>query len=164
MTGDAPGALPSEGRGALQRRFEASSSAELSLARLRLVTALVALMASLAVLLSKVPVPVFLVALVGTLVSVAWIRLGLVARKRATRPSAYFLELYASGLAIGDGPRVQWLPWSEVCDIDVDEERLDIVVCVRGREPVRLEPRYPGIAIHDLMATLRNAWRAAIDR
>ena len=159
-----PRALPPpEARGELLRRFQASATAELSLARLRLVTASVALMASIAVLLSKVPVTIFLVALVGVLVSVAWIRQGLTARKRAARPSQYFLELYARGLAIGEGARVQWLPWGEVCDIDVDEERLDIVLKARAGEPVRLEPRYPGIAIHDLMATLRNAWRGATD-
>jgi hypothetical protein len=161
---DVSAPLPSaEARGQFLRRFEASASAELSLARLRLVTATVALMASVAVLLSKVPVTIFLVALVGVLISLAWIRQGLQARKRALRPSQFFLELCARGLLIGEGARVQWLPWGEVCDIAVDEERLDIVLKVRVGGPVRVEPRYPGIAIHDLMATLRNAWREATD-
>jgi hypothetical protein len=164
MTAAEASPLPSpEARGELKRRFTASATAELSLARLRLVAAAVALMASVVVLASSVPLPVFLVALVGVLVSLAWIRQGYAARKRAQVPDAYFLELYATGLALGEGGRVQWLPWSEVCDIAVDEERLDIAVCVRGREALRVEPRYPGIAIHDLMATLRNAWREATD-
>jgi hypothetical protein len=30
-------------------------------------------------------------------------------------------------------------------------------------EPIRLEPRYPGVAIGDLMDTLRNAWLAGRD-
>ncbi len=64
---------------------------------------------------------------------------------------------------MGEGRSVTWIPWCEVCDIDVDEERLDIVLTRSSGERLRLEPRYPGIAIHDLMHTLRNAWRETPD-
>jgi hypothetical protein len=46
-----------------------------------------------------------------------------------------------------------------VQDVQVDEERLDVVVCRKYAAPVSIEPRYPGVEIHALMHTLRDALR-----
>jgi hypothetical protein len=155
--------MPSPARGVLLSRFEVNARAERALARLRTTTAIVTLLAALGVLLSNVPVTAFIMAIVAALVSVFWLRQARAARKRAAEAPQYFLEVYAKGVRVGEGSQRVWLPWSEVCDIEVDEERLDIVLKKHEGAPLRVEPRYPGIAIHDLMDTLRNAWRGHPD-
>lgn len=146
-------------RGALLQRFEVDAATEHSLARLRFWAACLASVGAVAMLLSSLPFVIMLVAVLALLVSLGWMAKARSTEKRAKAPQDHFLALYASGLEVAEGPSRTWVLWDSVTHIDVDEERLDIVLERANEDPLRLEPRYPGVEIHDLMHTLRNAWR-----
>ena len=116
--------------------------------------------ASLAVLLGKVPVAVFLVGALGLALSLAWLVQARRSAQRAREPQATYLAVHATGLVWSDPPRPPiWVAWSEVNELEVDEERLDILVSRKAASPLHIEPRYPGVEIHELVRTLRNAWQ-----
>lgn len=154
---------PAEARGALIARFTIDARGERGVARLRSAAALLALAGALALFLARVPVVVFMVAVLAAFISLAWLVQAKKARRRAHDPERHYLAVHARGLCVADGPSETWQPWDQVTEVDVDEERLDIVLSRRGLPPLRVEPRYPGVAIHDLMRTLRNAWRGSLD-
>ena len=99
----------------------------------------------------------------GLLVTLLWIARVRKARAQVRRRGEHFLALEASGLRIGLGeaPPVE-LAWSQVADVDVDEDRLEVVVALRGDEaPVYVEPIYGGLSVYDLGAAVRAAFDAA---
>ncbi len=146
-------------RGPLLVRFEARRSEELSLARVRMTSAVLAGAASVAVLLGKVPVAVFLVGALGLAVSLAWFVQARRSAQRARGPQATFLAVHANGLGWSDPPKPPlWVAWSSVSELEVDEERLDIRVLLKAASPLHIEPRYQGVESHELVRTLRNAW------
>jgi hypothetical protein len=113
--------------------------------------------------LGDLPVPVFLVGVLGLLVSVAWLRNARRTAHRAPQANLHFLEVYEDGLLLSEGERRVAVLWTQVEDVEVDEERLDVVVTRRDAPPLRIEPRYAGVEIHQLVRTLRNAWRGPSD-
>lgn len=150
--------------GPLLARFEAERSEELRLARVRMASAVLAGGASLAVLLGKVPVAVFLVGALGLAVSLAWLVQARRSAQRARGPQATFLAVHSQGLWWSDPPRPPiWVAWSSVSELEVDEERLDIRLSLKAAPPLHIEPRYPGVEIHELVRTLRNAWLRSRD-
>jgi hypothetical protein len=153
-----------DARGHQLARFEAERAAELSLARLRMTCAALAAVSSIAVLLGKVPVAVFLVGALGLALSLAWLVQARRSAQRARDPQANYLAVHAKGLLWSEPPRPPiWVAWSEVSGLEVDEERLDIVVSRKAAAPLHIEPRYPGVEIHELVRTLRNAWQSSGD-
>ncbi|MDB4991268.1 MAG: hypothetical protein JWN04_6446 [Myxococcaceae bacterium] len=148
-------------RGAEVARFEVSSSDQRALAYLRGICAVLALVGALSMLLGKLPVALFMVALLALLLSVAWLaqarRLVRAARDEK-RPA---LVAHTHGLLIEDAARNDWLPWTDVARIEVDEERLDIVVTKRDAQTLRIEPRYEGVDLYELVRTLNRVWLAA---
>lgn len=164
-----PAATP-ELKGALLARFEVDPHDERVVARVRAVAGLVTATASVLVLLGDLPVPVFLVGVLGLFVSVVWLRKAVVwlrnARRtahRAPQANLHFLEVYEDGLLLSEGEHRVAVLWTQVEQVEVDEERLDVVVTRRDAPPLRIEPRYAGVEIHQLVRTLRNAWRGPGD-
>ncbi len=144
-------------------RFDADPNQERTYARVRTVTACVSAAASALVLLSNVPVAVFLVALLGLAISVVWLFEARKAAQRAETPQTAFLAAHARGLLWADGPRPPiWVAWDEVMDLDVDEERLTVRVTRKAAPPLHIPPRYPGVEIHELVFKLRKAWAASV--
>ncbi|MFT3922513.1 MAG: hypothetical protein QM778_08265 [Myxococcales bacterium] len=145
-------------------RFEAEREAELSFARLRRTSAIVLAVGSLAVLLGRVPVAVFLVGALGLALSLAWLVQARRSARRARDPGATYLAVHAHGLEWADGFKAPiWVAWNTVSELDVDEEHLDVRVSLKGASPLHIEPRYPGVEIHELVRTLRNAWQRSDD-
>jgi hypothetical protein len=150
--------------GPLLVRYEVDPAAERSLAVLRSVAAVVVIAAAALVVAGRrVPIPVFLAALLGLLIGPLWLVQARRARARAHEPERHFLAVHARGLWLCEGKEPRWIPFHELTGVIIDEERLDILLVRPDGEPIRLEPRYPGVAIGDLMATLRNAWLAGRD-
>jgi hypothetical protein len=151
-------------RGPLLVRFSAERGAEMAHARLRMVSAAVSALASICVLLGKVPVVVFLVALLGLILSLAWFAQARKSARRARDPGATYLALHARGLLWSQPPRAPiWVAWDEVSELEVDEERLDVRVSRKAAPPLHIEPCYPGVEIHELVHRLRNAWLSSSD-
>lgn len=78
---------------------------------------------------------------------VAWVRRanGTVARARVES----LLVLAPSGLTLVPTPE---LPWSAITGVEVDEDRLVVLLHRTGEDPVVLEPVYDGISVYDLAA------------
>jgi hypothetical protein len=148
-------------RGPLRVRFEVDASEQRTLSRVRGVSALLAFAGAATLLLGELPLPVFLLALLGLAISVAWLRQARKASRAARDTHRDALQVHEQGLFLDESQRTAWVPWREIEDIVVDEERLDVVVIRRGTPPLRIEPRFPGVDIYELMRTLNDARQAA---
>lgn len=157
--------------GTLRARFEVDPRDQRSVAWLRGVSALLAGGSALLVLAGSLSIPVFMAALLGLLMSFVWWRQARRARQVATTSAAHHLSIYQHGFAIGEGDKLTQVQFADLEHIEVDEEHLDIVALFRvgrggvrhsedGRVRLRIEPRYPGVAIHDLVRTLQDAAEA----
>ncbi len=144
--------------GAVVERFVATASWFRAEAALRFVSAALALGAAALALLGSLPLAAFFVVLTGALVGIAWIGVARRSWKRADAPSAFTLTAYEKALTLGEGEGQTVLPYGEITSIAVDEDRLDVVIEHTKGPPVRIEPRYPGVEIHELVSRLRNVW------
>lgn len=148
-------------RGPLRVRFEVDAGEQRTLSRVRGVSALLAFAGAATLLLGELPLPVFLLAVLGLAVSLAWLRQSRKASRAARDAHRDALQVHEGGLFLDESQRTAWVPWREIEDIVVDEERLDVVVIRRGTPPLRIEPRFPGVDIYELMRTLNDARQAA---
>lgn len=144
--------------GPLRRRFEVAAADQRSVALVRAGSALLAGLGSIALLLADVPVPVFLAAVLGLLMSLVWLGQARRALRLSRSADAHHLSVYRDGFVLAESERVTRVPFGQVNGLELDEERLDIVVKLSTGESLRLEPRYPGVAIHDLVRSLQEAW------
>ncbi len=143
-------------RGALLVRFQVDPREQRLLARVRAIAALLAAPAALAMLLGELPWPVFLVAVLALLLSLAW--LGQARRLwRASKREPDALFVHAGGIELREAGQSTWLAWAEVERVEVDEERLEVVITRHVAPALRIEPRYPGVDIYELVRTLDHA-------
>jgi uncharacterized iron-regulated membrane protein len=142
-------------------RFEASPSDQRALAHLRTACAILAALGAITMMLGTMSVPVLMIALLGLLISVAWLAQARRLRRSAAAPEPGSLTVYGAGYALREHDRNDWVAWSDVEKIEVDEERLDIVVTKRDACRVRIEPRYAGVDLYELVHTLDNARASA---
>jgi hypothetical protein len=147
--------------GPLAVRFAVSADDQRSVARVRLVSAGVSAVGAVLLLLSDLPIAVFLAALLALMMSLVWFGQARTAQRLAQSVERYHLSVYRDGFLLSEGKDVQCVRFRDVREIAVDEERLDIVVTRTEKEPLRIEPRYPGVEIHALVDTLLHAWREA---
>lgn len=152
---------PAEERGPLSARFCTDPRDQRALARVRAASALLATLAALAMLLGELPIPAFMIAVLALMISIVWLRQAGRASRLAKRAQPEALAVYARGFTLDLGERTHWVPWRNVERVFVDEERLDIVVQQRGASALRLEPRYPGVDIDQLVRTLVEAHESA---
>jgi hypothetical protein len=151
-----------EPRGPLLTRFEVDPRDERMFARVRAGAAFLAAAGSGLLLLGDLPVPVFMVGLLGLFVSLVWLRQARRAAHRVTHAGNHFLAVHRDGLLLAEGERRVAVLWTQVQAVEVDEERLDVVVTRHDAPPLHIEPRY-GVEIHQLVRTLRNAWQGRGD-
>lgn len=145
----------SEERGRELARFEADPHDQRVLALVRGISGAVALLGSLAMLLGRLPVPLFLVALLGLVMSLVWLRQA--RRLWRSKADPALLVVHAAGFVLGD----TFFPFGQVTGFAVDEERLDVVVTMASGELLRIEPQYSGVDIHSLVVTLQDALGAS---
>jgi hypothetical protein len=110
-------------------------------------------------LLADLPIAVFLAAVLALLMSLVWFGQARTAGRIARNAERYHLSVYRDGFLLSEGEHVQRVRFADVREISLDEERLDIVVKCAAKEPLRVEPRYPGVEIHVLVHTLQQAFR-----
>jgi hypothetical protein len=144
-------------RGPELARFQASAQDQRTLAALRGCTGVLALLGSLALLLGRLPIPAFLVALLGLAMSVAWLRQSRKLWRRARTAKLATLVVHRAGVAVDD----TFIPFDQVTAFEVDEERLDVKVCLASGDTLRIEPQYQGVDIYALVRTLQDALGAS---
>jgi hypothetical protein len=116
---------------------------------------------AVAVLFGDVPIPVFLIALLGLLISLAWLGQARRSWRAAANPERPRLVVYEAGFALSEPGRNDWVAFSDVKQLEVDEERVDILVTKQDASTLRVEPRYTGVDIYQLVHTLDQARVAA---
>jgi len=148
-------------RGQVVARYEVRAGDQRALAYLRAFCAVLALCGAIAMLLGALPLPLFMVAVLAVLLSVAWLAQSRRLAKAARATSRPSLTAYTHGLWIEEATGNEWLPWSDVMQIEVDEERLDVVITKREGARRRIEPRYGGVDLYELVHTLTQVWSRA---
>lgn len=146
------------------RRFELDATAERGIAWLRLAGAALVLACAIWMMVSD-PTPlawVFIVLMV--LLSLGWTAAGLRGRRRAGRGSDWFLDVSDEGLTLAEPGKRLDVSWSDVTAVEIDEDRLLVLVRTRTGAELPVQPRYRGVGLHELGAALEDAHRRATAR
>lgn len=139
------------------RRFELDADAERAVGWLRLVgAALVVAMGTVLVADGAGPVGWVLV-VSAWLVALGWTVAFLRSRRRAQDADAHYLELGPESLRMARGGEPLEVPWRDVRGIEVDEERLVVWVRRGAGPPVKIEPVWRGVGLHELADHLEDA-------
>lgn len=121
--------------------------ADLDEARLRILAAMVCSLGAGLYALARPGPFAIVVSLTVIAAGVAWARR---ANRSAARASLdVLLELAPTGFTLAPSPEVAW---TLVTGVEVDEDRLVVLVHRSGGEPVVIEPLYDGISVYDLAA------------
>ena len=139
----------------MTQRFTLDVAAERSTSQLRLVGAVAILGATGWIVVTHPGPIVWLVVVFAWLVALFWVVSWRRAQKRAAAAPLWYLELGTDELVLAEGERVVRLPWRDVRSVEVDDERLVVVVTQAAEPPLVIEPRYPGVSIEALAAAVR---------
>jgi hypothetical protein len=120
---------------------------DLDEARLRMVGAVVCSLGAGLYALSRPGPFSIVVSLTVIAASWTWSRRAMSAAARA--PLEVLLDLAPTGFTLAPAAQV---PWSAVTGVEVDEDRLVVLVHRMGGDPVVIEPVYDGISVYDLAA------------
>lgn len=96
------------------------------------------------------------VSLAAIAAGIAWARRANAAGSRAA--SRTQLVLAPTGLTLTPQPE---LPWAEIASVEVDEDRLVVLVRRTTGEPLVLEPVYDGVSVYELAQAVVLAKNAA---
>lgn len=125
--------------------------ADLDEARLRIVAALVTSLGAGLYALARPGPFAIVVSLTVIAAGIAWARR---ARKSAARATLeVLLDLTPAGLTLAPGPEVRW---DSVTGVEVDEDRLVVLVHRSGGDPLVIEPVFDGISVYDLAALVER--------
>jgi hypothetical protein len=154
--------------GAPAQRLEVDVAALRQAAWLRMLAALLSALSSLWLLAVTESWWLRAVALAGLAFAALWAR----AQRRVlgaevSRVSRDYLELGEHHLAIVQQGQARSLSLASVRRIELDDDRLEVVLHLDSGEQLRLEPRYRGVGLRDLGKLLHDAvehaTRAAAD-
>gem|GEM_PF-2733188 len=125
--------------------------AERDVARLRLAGAVTCGLCAASIAVLQPTRIGFAAAVMAALASLGWTVSFMRARRRRSVPTAYTLTLRDAGLELCEGTRTANVAWEDVHAVEVDEDRLVVLVHRRdGAPPLVLEPRYEGTSVYTL--------------
>lgn len=130
--------------------------AERSVARLRLVGAVVALSMGTVLAIGGAGSVGWTLIVLSWLIGLAWVGAYFAAKRKARRADAWFVEARTDELAVALGREPTRLRWSDVRGVDVDEDRLDVVVRHTSGE-LRVPSVWQGVGPHALAERLEGA-------
>lgn len=148
--------------GGAGRRLAYAVSAEREVAWFRLGSALVVLPSSLAVLACARPIGAKALAVLGLLVSIAWVVAFSRSRARLREAHAKHLDIGPEGLTIALGAAPIQVRWSEVESVEIDEERLVVEVKLVGGDAVDVPPVWEGVGLAELCALIEGTRDGAL--
>jgi hypothetical protein len=130
--------------------------AERSVARLRLVGAVVALSMGTVLAIGGAGSVGWTLIGLSWLIGLAWVGAYFAAKRKARRADAWFVEARSNELVVALGREPTRLRWSDVRGVDVDEDRLDVVVRHTNGE-LRIPSVWQGVGPHALAERLADA-------
>ena len=135
--------------------------AERSVARLRLVGALVALVMGTVLAWGGAGSVGWVLIVLTWLAGAGWVGAFFAARRRVARTDAFYVALGEDALVVALGHAPVRVPWPDVRGIDVDEDRLEVVVRHASGE-LRLPSVWRDMGPHALADALREAGAAHV--
>ena len=147
--------------GPARRRFELDVRAERAIGNLRLGGAILVGACAVWIAVSGPSALGWLAAGVAALACLGWVIAWIRGRRRSGGAGEWYLELGEDTLTLAEGPRRLQVPWREVDEVLVDEDRL-VVRLQRGTDkPVDIQPRYRNTSLHELGEAIDRAHRDA---
>ena len=135
-------------------RFELDVQAIRAVGRLRLVGAILVFAMGLALVWRGAGSIGWIIVVTSWLVGFGWVAAYALSRRR-TDSEAHYLLLDSTGVTMARGADPVRLPWGEVEDIEVDEDRLVVWVSRRTGERLRIDPVWRGVSLEQLGDALR---------
>lgn len=145
-----------------RRRLAYAVSAEREIAWFRFASALLVAPAAVAVLVLARPIGAKVIAAVGLAASVGWVVAFFRARARIREAHERHLDIGPEGLRIVLGAEPVEVRWSEVESVDVDEERLLLVVKLAGGGALELPPVWEGVGLEELRVLIEDTRDGAL--
>lgn len=143
------------------RRFELDRRAEREIAGLRLGSAILLLPVSVYVLAVDAPMGAKTLAVVGLFGSLIWSLSWVRSRRHLRDAERHYLSLSEDGLTLCLGGDERSVAWASVRDVDVDEDRLVIVVSLDDGQRLDVPPGWEGIGLDGLRDLLEEHARSA---
>ena len=140
--------------------FELDVRAELGVGRLRLLGAVLVFAMGLALVWRGAGAIGWVIVVTSWLIGLGWVAAFALSRKRAREAHQHYLIVDAQGLTMARGAEPVQLRWSEVDDIEVDEDRLVVWVSRRAGERLRIDPVWRGVSLEQLGDTIRAGLEA----
>lgn len=140
-------------------RLKLDVALEQSNAQLRLAAAVVAGVAGIWLAWVEHTVWLRLTALVSAAFAARWImKFRSTARLARSAPEGYghFLEITTQRVTLATGTGQRVVPLASVARIELDEDRLAVVLCLLDGEELAIEPVYGSLGLHDLGDTLQR--------
>jgi hypothetical protein len=129
--------------------------------RLRLVAAIVALCAGLWLAWVQGPWWVRLTGVASVLFSMRFAQKARAARAHQADARSHYLEITADQVTLAEGDKRRSVERARVLGVELDEDRLVVVLRLRGGEELPIEPRYGGLGLRELGEAIRRALCAA---
>lgn len=144
-----------------RRRFELDVAAERSTGNLRLVGAALVAACAVWIALSDPSALGWVATAVAALASVGWLVSWLRGRRRSRRAEDWYLELGDDALTLAEGAERLQVPWTDVKEVQVDEDRLIVRLDRNDGKPVEIQPRYRDTGLYELGEAIQRAHRDA---
>jgi hypothetical protein len=93
-------------------------------------------------------------------IAAGWVRAWRGTQKRLARAPEYYLALEPEGLHMALETGSVWVPWEDVTAVEVDEERLVVVVHRRGARPLQVPPVWRDAGLEEIRSALEGAVRS----
>ena len=141
--------------------LELDAHAERSVSWLRLVAAAVVGVSAVAILVGAHGTLSVIIGLLGLGASIGWIFAFRSSGKRVANRENYFLRLDDEGVTLSQGGDARQVPWAEVIEAAVDEQRLVVVLQLRGGGTFDIPPIFRGHGIYEIEDLVNERQRAA---
>jgi predicted RNA-binding protein len=129
-------------------------------ARVRLSAAVIAAGAALWLAWVETSVWLRIAALVGLLFAARFVASYRKVRRVAQTASAHYLEITTERVTLADGAGERSMPFDRVTRIELDEDRIAVVLRAGEAEELSVEPLYGGLGLRELAATLHRYHQA----
>jgi len=125
-------------------------------ARVRLVAAVITAAAAIWLAWVERSIWLRLLAAAGGVFAARWLLVYRTSTRAASSTDAQYLEITLERVTVASGAHQRAVPMEHVERIELDEDRLVVVLRLAGGEELPIEPVYGGLSLRDLAETLER--------
>jgi hypothetical protein len=145
-------------------RLMLDTQGERTLARIRVAAAVLALISGVWLAWVEGGTWLRLTALASVAFALRWLSLQSTARATLADPQAHYLEIGADQLVIAAGAERRVIARNSVQAVELDDDRLVVVLRLSGGEELAIEPRYGDLSLRELGQVLHHGLCAPTHR